>query len=54
MGAAAVEALGPAAKHDLTVEKSVKAQTKVIDQATRESISENGGFHSYDGNTIPY
>ncbi|KAK0647059.1 aflatoxin biosynthesis ketoreductase nor-1 [Cercophora newfieldiana] len=54
MGAAAYDALGEGAEPSVNVEDSVNGQVKLIDNATRESISENGGFLSFDGSSLQY
>ena len=54
MGDAAFKAFGPGAEWSVTVEESVKAQAKLIDEATRESTMENGGFLSFDGSVLRY
>ncbi|KAK0624080.1 short-chain dehydrogenase [Immersiella caudata] len=54
MGATALDVLGPGAEWSVTVEESVKGQVKLIDEATRESTAENGGFLGFDGNALRY
>jgi hypothetical protein len=54
MGVTALDTLGPGAEWSVTVEESVKGQVKLIDEATRESTIENGGFLSFDGSALRY